>query len=43
MLKKGEIIRKVMRDKKYPVPLLYPFVRMGARVYGKFRLDSCSA
>lgn len=37
-----EIIRKVMRDKKYPVPLLYPFVRMGARVYGKFRLESCS-
>ena len=34
-----EIIQKVMRDKKYPVPLLYPLVRLGAKLFGKFDLE----
>ena len=34
-----EIIQKVMRDQKYPVKLLYPLVKLGARLYGKFDLE----
>lgn len=33
------IIKKVMRDMKLPVPLLYPFVKLGARIYGRFDLE----
>ena len=36
------IIRKVMRDRGYPVSLLYPFVRLGARLFGHFRLEEAS-
>lgn len=36
------IIQKVMRDMRIPVPLLYPFVRLGARVFGHFRLEETS-
>ena len=34
-----EIIKKVMRDIKLPPDLLYPFVKLGARLFGRFDLD----
>ena len=34
-----EIIKKVIRDMKLPATLLYPFVKLGARVFGGFRLE----
>lgn len=36
------IIQKVMRDRHIPVPILYPFVRLGARIFGHFRLEETS-
>lgn len=36
-----EIIRKVMNDLKYPANLLFPFVKIGARLFGGF--DICEA
>ncbi len=38
-----EIISKVIRDMKLPVGMLYPFVKLGARLFGGFDLDSASA
>lgn len=37
------IIRKVAGDKKLPAALLYPFARLGARVFGHFDLEESSA
>ena len=37
-----DIIKKVMRDMKLPPDLLYPFVRMGARIFGGFNVDEFS-
>ena len=37
-----EIIKKVMKQMKLPADLLYPFVRLGARLYGKFDPDETS-
>ncbi len=37
-----EIIKKVIRQMKLPANLLYPFVRLGARLYGKFDPDETS-
>lgn len=37
-----EIIKKVMVDLKLPPNLLYPFVKLGARIYGRFDLDELS-
>jgi len=37
-----EIIKKVMRDIKLPAELFYPFVRLGARLYGGFDPDASS-
>ena len=34
-----EIIKKVIRDMKLPDKLLYPFVKLGARVFGRFNLE----
>ena len=34
-----EIIQKVIREMKLPANLLYPFVRLGAFLYGGFRLE----
>ncbi len=34
-----EIIMRVGYEKGYPMRLLYPFVRLGARLFGKFRLS----
>ena len=37
-----EIIKKVIRDMKLPDNLLYPFVRLGAILFGRFDPDSNS-
>lgn len=39
----GEIIRKVCRDMHLPAELLYPFVKLGALLYGHFNPDESSA
>lgn len=38
-----DIIHKVMDDLKMPKKLLYPFIRLGARMYGGFSLEEHSA
>jgi fermentation-respiration switch protein FrsA (DUF1100 family) len=38
----GDIIRKVIREMKLPARLLYPFVKLGARLYGRFDLEETS-
>ena len=37
-----EIIKKVMRDMKLPADLVYPFVKLGAKLFGKFNLEETS-
>lgn len=37
------IIRKVCKDIKFPPVLAYPFLWLGALIYGGFRLGSCDA
>lgn len=37
------IIRKVCQDLHYPPDLVYPFIWLGALIFGRFRLDSCCA
>ena len=37
-----DIIKKVIRDMKLPADILYPFVRLGARIYGRFNIDETS-
>lgn len=37
-----EIIQKIMREMRLPVWLLYPFVRLGARLFGRFDLEETS-
>ena len=37
------IIQKVIRDMKLPAGPAYPFVKLGARIYGGFRLEETSA
>ncbi len=39
----GAIIRKVAKDEGYPERLAYPFLKLGARLYGGFDLDSAAA
>lgn len=38
-----EIICKVIRDMRLPAALLYPFVRLGARLFGGFDLEEASS
>ena len=38
----ADIIKKVCKDEGYP-PLLYVFTALGARIFGRFRLRSCTA
>lgn len=35
-----EIIKKVVREMKLPADLAYPFIKLGAKVYGHFDLDA---
>lgn len=37
-----EIIKKVIADKKLPPKLAYPFVKLGARIFGRFDLEKYS-
>ncbi len=37
-----DIIKKVIREMKLPPNILYPFVKLGARLYGGFNLDEFS-
>lgn len=37
-----DIIKKVIADRGLPPKLLYPFMKLGARVYGKFRINETS-
>ena len=37
-----DVIKKVMRDMKLPADLLYPFARLGARLFGGFDPDEFS-
>ena len=37
-----EIILKVIKEMKLPAGLLYPFVKLGARIYGGFDLEETS-
>lgn len=37
-----DIIKKVIRDMKLPADILYPFVRLGAKLFGGFNLDEFS-
>ena len=38
-----QIIKKVIRDMKLPADLAYPFVQLGARLYGHFNIDEVSS
>ena len=38
-----EIICKVVKDMKLPPKLMYPFIKLGARIFGRFDLDEASA
>ena len=38
-----EIIMKVCSDMKLPARLMYPFVRLGAKLYGHFDLEAADA
>lgn len=38
-----EIICKVIRDMKLPPKLIYPFIKLGARIFGRFDLEETSA
>lgn len=37
-----EIIQKVMKDIKLPPNLFYPFIKLGAKIFGKFDLEEIS-
>lgn len=37
-----DIIKKVMREMHLPPNLLYPFIRLGARLFGRFDIDEFS-
>ena len=38
----GTTIKKVIRDMKLPANLLYPFVKLGAKIFGRFNIDELS-
>lgn len=37
-----EIISKVLKDMKLPPCVFYPFIKLGARIFGRFNLDEAS-
>lgn len=39
----NDIIKKTIREMKLPVELSYPFVKLGARLYGHFHLEEISS
>ncbi len=38
-----EIIQKVCRDMHLPAKIMYPFIKLGARLFGHFNLEECNA
>lgn len=40
--KPSDIIKKVIKDMKLPVNLLYPFIKLAAKLFGKFNLEETS-
>ena len=38
-----EIIKKVVKEMKLPADIVYPFIRLGALIYGRFNLEETSA
>ena len=42
-LQTGDIIKKVMVDMKLSVKLCYPFIKLGAKIFGKFDLEATSS
>ncbi len=38
-----EIIMKTIKEMKLPPKIMYPFVKLGARIFGRFKLDSYSS
>ena len=38
-----EIIKKCAKDMHYPADLIYPFIKLGARIFGHFDLEEYSA
>ena len=38
----SDMIKKVIKDMHLPANILYPFVKMGARVFGHFNLEETS-
>lgn len=38
----SEIIKKVVKEMKLPVKVFYPFIKLGARIFGKFNLEQTS-
>lgn len=38
-----EIIMKVCKDMHYPPKLMYPFIKLGAHLFGRFNLTECDA
>lgn len=36
------IIKKVVRDMKLPPNIIYPFIKLGAKLYGRFNIDEIS-
>ena len=37
-----EIIKKVVKDMKLPPNLMYPFIKLGAKLFGKFNLEEAT-
>ena len=37
-----DIIKKVVKDMKLPVKIVYPFIKLSARIFAKFNLEECS-
>ena len=37
-----EIIKKVVKEMKLPVKVFYPFIKLGARIFGRFDLEETS-
>lgn len=40
--KASDIIKKVVKDMKLPANFFYPFIKLGARLFGKFNLEEFS-
>lgn len=39
----ADILKRVLRDRRYPVWLLYPLLRLGGRLFGGFDVEAASA